>query len=384
MPRSVKAALASKAALLRKALPKKVLSGKARPKRALPKTALPKRALPKNGFPRKVLPALCLLLALALVGGCSVHVREPNGGGAVRGGTIRLAVIPKAIGFDYWEHARLGAECAASQEGNVNVYWDGVTSEDDVSGQQNLLQDVLAQGVNGLVYAATDAQALGQVTRTALQQNTAVVNIDSGTKPQPPQVPVFATDNVSAAEKGGDLLAQQLGDRGDVAFIEFQPGTSTNETRAEGFKRALARHPGVHLVAQQSSESDYNKALQVTQDILTANPGLNGIYAGNEPSVLGAAEAVRQSGRAGQVKIIGWDTSPGQVQSLRQGVITGLIGQNPFRMGYLGVQTAVSRIRHENRPPPSTDTGSMLVTRENLNDPAVQELLNPTCAKPPR
>ena len=327
----------------------------------------------------EVLFALCSVLALLLVAGCSVHVREPNGGGAVRGGTIRLAVIPKAIGFDYWEHARLGAKCAARHAGDVNLYWDGVTSEDDVSGQQNLLQDVLAQGVNGLVYAATDAQALGQVTRTALQQNTAVVNIDSGTKPQPPQVPVFATDNVSASEKGGDLLARQLGERGNVAFVEFQPGTSTNETRALGFERALARHPGLHLVARQSGESDYNKSMQVTQDILTAHPDLNGIYAANEPSVLGAAEAVRQAGRAGQVKIIGWDTSPGQVQSLRQGVITGLVAQNPFRMAYEGVRTAVSRIRHENRPAPGTDTGSVLVTRDNLDSPQVRELLHPQC-----
>lgn len=327
----------------------------------------------------RVLVALCSVLLLVLAAGCSVRVREANGGGVVRGGTIRLAMIPKAIGFDYWEHARLGAECAAQQAGNVNVYWDGVTSEDDVSGQQNLLQDVLAQGVNGLVYAATDAKALSQITRTALQQNTAVVNIDSGTTPQPPQVPVFATNNVTASEKGGDLLAQQLGGQGDVAFIEFQPGTSTNETRAQGFKQSLAHHPGLHLVAQQSGQSDYNKSMQVTQDILTAHPNLNGIYAGNEPSVLGAAEAVRQSGRAGKIKIIGWDTSPGQVQALRQGVITGLVAQNPFRMAYDGVRTAVSRIRRENVPTPSTDTGSMLVTQDNLNSPQVQQLLNPKC-----
>jgi ribose transport system substrate-binding protein len=135
----------------------------------------------------------------------------------------------------------------------------------------------------------------------------------------------------------------------------------------------------MHLVAQQSGESDYNKSMQVTQDILTAHPDLDGIYAGNEPSVLGAAEAVRQSGRAGKIKIIGWDTSPGQVQSLRQGVITGLVAQNPFRMAYDGVRTAVSRIRRENAPTPSTDTGSMLVTRDNLNSPQVQDLLHPKC-----
>lgn len=332
---------------------------------------------------KRVLAAVCLLLALVLASSCSVHVRKPTGNRGNPDGTVRLAVIPKAIGFHFWEQVRVGAKCAASQHPNVNLYWDGVTSEDDVSGQQSLLQDVLAQGVDGLVYAATDAKALGQITRTALEQNTAVVNMDSGTKPQPPQVPVFATNNVQASEKGADLLAQQLGGRGDVAFIEFQPGTNTNETRAEGFRRGLAKHPGLNLVARQSSESDYNTALQVTQDVLTANPGLNGIYAGNEPSVLGAAEAVRQSGRAGQVKIIGWDTSQGQIQSLRQGVITGLVAQNPFKMGQRSVETALARIRGEHRPPPETDTGSIMVTRQNMDRPDVQRLLNPSCDHPP-
>lgn len=329
---------------------------------------------------RRVLPLVCLV---ALLAGCSVHVRKPTGVAAAHGGTVRLAVIPKAIGFDFWEQVRVGAECAAAERGNVNVYWDGVTSEDDVSGQQSLLQDSLAQGVQGLVYAATDAKALADVTRTAREQGTEVVNMDSGTTPQPPDVPVYATNNVQAAERGTQLLADQLGGRGKVAFIEFQPGTSTNETRAEGFFRGLARNPGLQLIARQSSNSDYNTALQVTQDILTANPGLNGIYAGNEPSVLGAAEAVRQAGKAGQVKIIGWDTSEGQVESLRDGVITGLIAQNPFKMGYRAVDAAVTKVRKEAAPPPSTDTGSTVVTKENMGTPEIQRLLNPSCANPP-
>lgn len=330
---------------------------------------------------RKVLTAVCLLLTVVLVSAC--EIRKPTGGGDP-GETVRLAVVPKAIGFDFWEQVRIGAECAGSKHRNVNLHWDGVTSEDDVSGQQSLLQDLLAQGVDGLVYAATDAKALANVTNIALQQGTTVVNMDSGTEPQPPAVPVYATDNVAAAEQGTDLLAEQLGGKGKVAFIEFQPGTSTNDTRGEGFKRGLAKHPGLELVAQQSSESDYNTALQVTQDILTANPDLDGIYAGNEPSVLGAAEAVRQAGKAGQIKIIGWDTSDGQIDALRDGVISGLIGQNPFKMGYSGVQSAIAEIRGEPEPESNTDTGSMLITKKNLNNPEVQKLLNPSCANPPQ
>ncbi|OLT45919.1 LacI family transcriptional regulator [Saccharomonospora sp. CUA-673] len=330
---------------------------------------------------RKLL-ALGVTLTLTVAAGCGVEVRQPTGA-AEPGDALRLAVVPKAIGFDFWEQVRIGAECAASKHREVTMHWDGVTSEDDVSGQQSLLQDFLAQGVDGLVYAATDAQALSNVSNTAVDQGTTVVNIDSGTTPQPKEVPVYATDNVQAAERGTDLLAEQLGGRGTVAFVEFQPGTSTNDTRGEGFERGLAKHQGLRLVARQSSDSDYNKALQVTQDILTANPNLDGIYAGNEPSMLGAAEAVRQAGKAGDIKIVGWDTAEGQVDALREGVVTGLIAQNPFAMGYKGVQAAVETIRHGTSDR-STDTGATIITKDNVDDPEVRTLLNPSCANPPR
>ena len=331
----------------------------------------------------RLLAGVAVVAALSTA--CSVGVRQQSGDNAAQGGPVKLAVVPKAIGFDFWEQVRVGAQCAASKKPDVQVHWDGVTAESDVSGQQSLLQDLLSKGdVNGLVYAATDAKALADITRSATQQGTTVVNMDSGTTPQPPDVPVFATNNVAAAEQGTDLLAKELGGQGKVALIEFQPGTSTNETRGQGFKNGLARNPGLQLVAQQSSDSDYNTALQVTQDILTANPDLNGIYAANEPSVLGAAEAVRQAGKAGQIKIIGWDTSDGQIQALREGVITGLIAQNPFKMGYASVDAAVSKIRGEKKAPANTDTGAMLITKENLDSPEIQKLLNPSCDNPPQ
>ncbi|WP_190817210.1 substrate-binding domain-containing protein [Saccharopolyspora pogona] len=336
---------------------------------------------------KKVQTATSVLLSVVAVLGtaaCSVGVHEQTGGGGQQGGPIKLAVVPKAIGFDFWEKVRVGAECAGSKHQDVTVHWDGVHAESDVSGQQSLLQDMLSQGdVKGLVYAATDAKALADITKSAQGQGTTVVNMDSGTTPQPPDVPVFATNNVAAAEQATDLLAEQLGGKGKVAFIEFQPGTSTNETRAEGFKKGMAKHPGLQLVAQQSSDSDYNRALQVTQDILTANPDLNGIYAANEPSVLGAAEAVRQAGKVGQVKVIGWDTSEGEIQGLRDGVITGLIAQNPFKMGFASVNAAIGKIRGSADPMPNPDTGSMLITKGNVDSPEVQKLLNPTCENPP-
>ena len=322
-------------------------------------------------------------IAVAGCGGVKKHEAGGGGGGGTTSGPIRLAVVPKAVGFSFWEDAHKGAECAASKLKNVKVSWDGVAAETDVSGQVDLLQNFLASGVNGLVYAATDAKTLANVTDQALQKGTPVMNIDSGTNPQPPSVPVFATDNVAAARKVPDLIAQKLGKKGGkVAFIPFQAGTVTNDQRTQGFKEGLKKHPELKLVATQSSQSDVNTALRVTQDILTAHPDLNAIFAANEPGVIGAAQAVRQAGKTGKIVIVGWDAAPDEVKGVQSGAISALVVQNPFRMGYDAVNAIVKRIRNGQKSR-GEDTGVTFVTKQNINDPKVQALLKPSCAQPP-
>ena len=331
--------------------------------------------------------SLAAAAALALAAAGCGEVREQGGGGSggseKKEGPVRLAVVPKAVGFDFWEQVKTGAECAASKQKDVTVQWDGVTAETDVTGQVNLLQNFITQGVDGMVYAATDAKVLSDVTKQATGAGIPVVNIDSGTDPQPKDVPVFATDNVASAEKVAGLLSDAMGSQGgDIAFIPFQRGTATNEQRAQGFKTGLKDHPELKLVAEQPSQSDYDRALQVTTDILTANPGLKGIFAANEPGVLGAAEAVRQAGKSGKITIVGWDASPDEIKGVRDGVIDALIVQNPFRMGYDGVNAVVKEIR-DGVKPQDTDTGVTIVNKKNLDDPEVQSVLKPSCENPP-
>ncbi|MGH3658703.1 MAG: substrate-binding domain-containing protein [Micromonosporaceae bacterium] len=332
---------------------------------------------------RRLLTGLATLAVLTTAG-CGVEVRGEGGDDkGKKQGPIQLAVVPKAVGFDFWESVRKGAECAAGKHTEVSVKWDGVSQETDVTGQVNLLQNFITQGADGMVYAATDAKVLSKVTEAALDKDMAVVNIDSGTDPQPKGVPVMATDNVAAAEEAADLLADSLGE-GDheIAFLPFQAGTVTNDQRAKGFKDGLKKHTNLKLVAEQSSQSDYNTALRVTEDILTANPKLKGIFAANEPGVLGAAEAVRRAGKTGKVKIIGWDAAPDELKGVRDGVISALVVQNPFRMGFDGVNAAVSMIR-DGKAVTSADTGVTFVTKDNIDDPKVKAVLKPSCKNPP-
>lgn len=329
----------------------------------------------------------CAAAVLLLTSGCgALTVQGSGAGGEVTvkaSGPLTLAVVPKAVGFDFWTSVRHGAECAASKMTDVTIRWDGVTAETDVTGQVNLLQNILTRQVDGLVYAATDAKVLAQLTQDALSRNVPVINIDSGTNPQPTNVPVFATDNIAAARKAADLLADALGP-GDhrVAFIPFQPGTVTNDQRTIGFKEGLAKHPNLKLVAEQSSNSDPTTALSVTENILTANPDLDGIFVANEPGVVGATNALNQTGKAGKIKLIGWDAAPDEVKGVISGTITALVVQNPFRMGFDAVTAMVKTVR-TGRIAPSEDTGVAFVTQRNINDPQIQAILQPRCENPP-
>ncbi len=338
------------------------------------------RRLLAQGFTLMIL--VVLALQITACGQVVQSTTTTSGGGNSATKALKIAVVPKSLGPDFWEQVHKGAVCAASKQQNVSVQWNGVTADTDVTGQVNLLKNYLTQGVDGLVYAATDAKALSQVSEQAVNSKIPVVNFDSGTIPQPSAVPVFATDNVASAVKAADLLAQALNNKGKIAFIPFQAGSNTNDQRAQGFLQGLKKYPGLQLVATQYSQSDANTAFTVTTDILTAHPDITGIFAANEPGVIGAAKAVQQAGKIGKVVIIGWDAAPDEIKGLQDGQISALVVQNPFRMGFDGLNAVVKMIRTKAQVT-NEDTGVSFVTKANLNDATMQAVLNPSCANPP-
>jgi ribose transport system substrate-binding protein len=221
-----------------------------------------------------------------------------------------------------------------------------------------------------------------QVSTSASKAGIKVVGIDSGTDPQPSNVPLLATNNIAGAKLAADQLAKAVGPKGGkIAIIAFHAGTQTNDQRVQGFEAELKKHRNLHLVGIQYSQNDYNTALTVTANILTANPDLKGLFAANESSDVGAVEAVRIAHRAGKVKIVGWDTSPDEVDGVKQGLVSGLISQDPFRMGYDGVRAAVKLLRHQGKPE-NENTGAVMVTKSNLNNPVVRQFVTPRCGSP--
>ncbi len=289
------------------------------------------------------------------------------------GAKYTIAVVPKSVGLFYWGTVHAGAAAAAKALG-VNIIWKGTETETDVSGQVNILQDFITKKVSGIAFAATDAHGLVGTAQAAAKANIPVVNIDSGLSPQTP--PLVATNNIAAAGKAADILAQQIGARGDVALLPFVPSAATSIQRQQGFEQELKKYPNIHLVAVQYDQSDINTALSEMENILTSHPGLKGVFAANEPGVIGVVHALLERGLVGKVKVIGFDNAPDEVSALSQGQVSALIVQNPYKIGYEGVAEVLDLLKHKTIPH-SLDTGAIVVTKANMNQPAVHKLLVP-------
>ena len=151
----------------------------------------------------------------------------------------------------------------------------------------------------------------------------------------------IATDNVAAAKKAAHVLGELVNRQGKVACIPFVPGVATSIMREEGFKQGLKDFPKINLVAVQYSQSDVATAMNVMENILTAHPDLNGVFTANEAGTIGAVQALVSRNKTAQVKVVGFDAAPNEIEALQADHVQALIVQNPFKMGYKGVEVAV-------------------------------------------
>ncbi len=288
--------------------------------------------------------------------------------------TIEIAVIPKSFSHQFWLTVKAGAEQAGKELG-VKIVWQGTAKETEIEQQINIVQDMINRGVSAIVLAASDANALVGIVETAVNKGIPVITIDSGVNSDKP-LSFVATDNVAGAKIAADTLAKLIGEEGEVGLIPFVAGAATSEMRERGFKEGISKYPNIKLVSTLYSDSNVAKAMDVTNDMLTSFPNIKGIFAANESSAVGCAQAIRSKGKSGQVKIVAFDAAEEEIQALKDGVIQALIVQNPYKMGYLGVKSAYDAI--QGKPiEKRIDTGVTVVTLENLNDPEIQKLLNP-------
>jgi ribose transport system substrate-binding protein len=285
-----------------------------------------------------------------------------------------ILVCPKSSSNSFWLTVRVGAEVAGKEFG-AEIIWKSPVVETDVAGQIAIIEDYTNKKVDAIVLAACDFKALYAPVKKAVDAKIPVVTFDSGLEPDP-TLSLVATDNIKGAHAAGEALVKLIGGKGKVACIPYIPGATTSILREKGFKETIAKYKQVKLVAVQYSESDVAKGMAVTENILTANPDLAGIFACNEPGAVGASQAIRGRGLMGKVKLVAFDASPTEIEMLQNGTIQALIVQNPYKMGYLAVK-ACMEVLYGKGIEKRIDTGVAVVTMENFYDAEIQHLLYP-------
>ena len=280
----------------------------------------------------------------------------------------------------FWLSVEAGA-LAAGRQFNVNVEWNGPAQETEYDRQIQIVDSMIARRVDGLAVAAAERHALSGPIDRAVALGIPVTVFDSGVDTDK-YMTYIATDNYDAGEKGARELARLLGGKGSVAVIMHTPGSASTMDRERGFADAIAKEfPEIHIVARQYGMSNRSRAMAAAEDILTANPRLNGIFASSEPSGVGAALALKSRRLAGSVRLVAVDSSDEMVAFLREGVISALVVQDPFKMGFEAVKSLVDKLNGRT-PPKRVDLRARLIVKKDLDDPAVRQLLNPGLGAP--
>lgn len=298
---------------------------------------------------------------------------------------LTIAVIPKGTIHEFWKTVHAGAEMAA-QELHVKIMWKGPLKEDDREAQISVVENIITRGVSGIVLAPLDDVALRRPVDQAMQSGIPVVIFDSGLQGDN-YISYVATDNFKAGKLAGQYMVKLLNGKGKVIVLRYAEGSYSTTKREDGFLDAVQAFTDIEIVSSnQYAGVTTESALRAAENLLSrfrradGSLQIDGIFCATEPTTLGILRALQNMGYAGKVKFIGFDSSKTMIAALKAGELSGFVVQNPMRIGYLGVKTLVQHIRGE-QAPKRIDTGSILVTKKNLNQSEIRELLNPDLSK---
>jgi ribose transport system substrate-binding protein len=340
-------------------------------------------------------PLVWLVLAVLAVGAGGIFLLRPGaaampaapgaGTGPSAATTLKIAVIPKGTTHEYWKTIHAGAikakrelEAAGTP---VSIIWKGPIREDDRSSQIDVVQTFVGQGVNGIVLAPLDRTALVAPVELAVGAKIPVVVIDSGLESDK-QASFIATNNLDGGKQGGKRLGEILDGKGKVLLLRYQEGSASTEQREAGFLEAIKAFPGITVISSdQYAGPTRETALTASQNLLNRYKSeISGVFCPNESSATGMLLALKELGLNGKLKYVAFDASDVLLAGLRAGDIQGLVVQDPFNMGYLGVKHVVDAIKGV-PVAKQIDTPVKLVTPENITQPDIKALIAPPLAE---
>jgi ribose transport system substrate-binding protein len=290
-----------------------------------------------------------------------------------------VPIIVKDTTSSYWQTVLAGAR-KAGQDLGVNVTELGAQSESDASGQIDMLEKAVALKPAAIVIAPAQFGALGRAIDEAAKK-VKIIGIESAADTGA-MTSLLATDNVKvgriAAEALATAITKTYGDtEGNIVIITAMPGVASLDQRAKGFKEVLAaKYRALAIVADKVAGGKPTTVLDIMKDLIAKTADLRGVFVSDPMMTQAVGQAVAESKSGDKINVIGVGSDEKLVKLLQSDTIAGLVVEDPFRMGYEGVKTALAASKGE-QVAATVDTGATLVTKANMSTARSQELLNP-------
>jgi len=323
---------------------------------------------------------ISIALVLAVAAGLSCNRLGSKTAGTKR--KLTIAVIPKGTSHEFWKSIHAGAIKASRelspQANEVEVIWKGPLREDDREQQIQVVEGFTSQGVDGIVLAPLDNRALVRPVEEAKSAGVPTVIIDSALDSDS-IVSFVATDNRKGGMLAADRLGELLGGKGKVILLRYAEGSASTQDREDGFLQEIKqKYPGIELIStDQYAGATRDTAKRASENLLNRfGDEVQGIFCPNESTTAGMLSALQDIGKAGKVMFVGFDTSQMFIDAMRAKQLHGIVVQNPFNMGYLGVRTMIENLQGKTVDK-RIDTGVTMITIDNLDAADTQALLHP-------
>jgi ribose transport system substrate-binding protein len=303
----------------------------------------------------RVLSGPVVLLTACLVSACGQSPEPAAGGRRAVTSPPRIALVMKSLANEFFVTMADGAKAhQAANAGTYTLVVNGIRNESDLAQQVALVEQMMAQGVDAIVIAPADSRALVPVLAKAQRQGLVVVNIDNKLDAATLQqvgisVPFVGPDNRAGARAVGASLATHLKRSDKVAILEGIPTAFNAQQRRLGFEDAM-RDAGIDVVAVQSAHWEQDEANSVGAAMLREHPDLKAILASNDNMALGAATAVKQAGKTGEVHVVGFDNIAAVRQMLQDGRVLATADQHADQLAVYGIEYALKILRGEAQP----------------------------------
>lgn len=286
--------------------------------------------------------------------------------------TITIAWIPKALDNPVFELGRQGAvqkaaELSASGPVQVKILYVGSVSS-EAAEQVRVMDDVIASGVDAIAISCIDPTACIDPINRAVTAGIPVMTWDSDS-PESNRFTYLGVDNYQAGQAAAELLVEAMGTEGQVAILTGVPGAFNLDERVRGFKDSIIPYPNIEIVTTVVSNDDINLGIQVVEDTMQIYPDLDGwffvgmwpLVADRESMPLWEYAAVYRG-----MKTVAFDTLPVELELLRDGYLSGLVGQKYWGWGYDTVQVIHDHLVEGKRVPSFISSGMDIVTRNNV------------------